>query len=124
MIRAPNIKRVAMIQGDSRVDKYRHLLYDWLGASRKTSNRFWQRMRDAGIEVCCFNPPRLDEPLGWLSRDHRKVLIVDCQVGFVTGLCIGDAWVGDPARRLDPWRDTGVEVRGPVVADLEAAFAG
>jgi cardiolipin synthase len=32
-------------------------------------------------------------------------------------------WTGDLTRRLDPWRDTGVEVRGPAVADVEAAFA-
>src|SRR5262249_18356498 len=41
----------------------------------------------------------------------------------VTGLCVGQAWVGNPARHLDPWRDTGIEVRGPAVADVEAAFA-
>ena len=40
-----------------------------------------------------------------------------------TGLCVGQAWVGEPARNLDPWRDTGIEVRGPAVADIEAAFA-
>jgi cardiolipin synthase len=31
-------------------------------------------------------------------------------------------WVGDPARGIEPWRDTGVEVRGPAVADFEEAF--
>jgi cardiolipin synthase len=61
--------------------------------------------------------------LGWLSRDHRKTIVVDSAVAFVTGLCVGQAWVGEPSRRLDPWRDTGIEVRGPAVADIEAAFA-
>src|SRR5690606_16735736 len=60
---------------------------------------------------------------GWLSRDHRKMLVVDGEVGFVTGLCVGDAWIGDPARGIEPWRDTGVEIRGPAVAQLERAFA-
>src|SRR5205814_2083320 len=41
----------------------------------------------------------------------------------VTGLCVGRAWVGDRARDLDPWRDTGVELHGPAVADVEDAFA-
>jgi cardiolipin synthase len=31
-------------------------------------------------------------------------------------------WAGDPARRIDPWRDTGVEIRGPAVAEIERAF--
>jgi cardiolipin synthase len=99
------------------------LLYDWLGALGHASRRFWRRLRDAGVEVRCFNPPRFDSPLGWLSRDHRKMLAVDGRVAFATGLCVGQRWVGDPARGLEPWRDTGVEIRGPAVADLERAFA-
>src|SRR6185295_14253094 len=53
----------------------------------------------------------------------RKLLSIDRTVAFVTGLCVGQAWVGDPARGVAPWRDTGVELRGPAVADCEAAFA-
>jgi cardiolipin synthase len=99
------------------------LIYDWLGALGATSRKFWRPLREAGVEVRCFNPPRLDSPFGWLSRDHRKTLVVDGRVGFVTGLCVGRMWVGYPERKIEPWRDTGVEVRGPAVADIEAAFA-
>ena len=99
------------------------LLYDWMGAFGKTSRRFWNRLRGAGVEVRCYNPPRLDDPLGWLSRDHRKCLVVDGEVAFVSGLCVGRAWEGDPARGVAPWRDTGVEVRGPAVADIARTFA-
>ena len=70
-----------------------------------------------------YNPPRLSSPLGWISRDHRKTLIVDGAIGFVTGLCVGRTWVGDPARNIAPWRDTGVEIRGPAVAEIARAFA-
>jgi cardiolipin synthase A/B len=99
------------------------LVYDWMGALGNTSRRFWKRLREGGVDVRCYNPPRLDEPLGWLSRDHRKCLVVDGDVAFVTGLCVGQAWEGDPARGLAPWRDTGVELRGPVVAEVARAFA-
>jgi cardiolipin synthase len=99
------------------------LLYDWLGAVGKTSARFWSSLREAGVEVRCFNPLRLSSPLGWVRRDHRKSLIADGRIGFITGLCVGDAWVGDPARGIAPWRDTGIEVRGPAVAEIEHAFA-
>ena len=100
-----------------------HVLYDWLGGFGKTSRAFWNRLRADGVDVRCFNPPRFDQPLGWLSRDHRKLIVVDGAVAFVTGLCIGQPWVGDPGRGLDPWRDTGIELRGPAVADCEEAFA-
>jgi cardiolipin synthase len=98
------------------------LVYDWLGALGKTPRRFWAALRGAGVEVRCFNPFRPGSPLGWVHRDHRKCLVVDGQVGFITGLCVGDAWVGDPARGVAPWRDTGIEIRGPAVAEIERAF--
>jgi cardiolipin synthase len=99
------------------------LVYDWLGSAGKTSLAFWERLRAGGVEVRCYNPPRLSSPLGWLSRDHRKLVSVDGRVGFVTGLCVGREWIGEPERRVEPWRDTGVEIRGPAVAELERAFA-
>jgi cardiolipin synthase len=69
-----------------------------------------------------FNPPRLSSPLGWLSRDHRKTIVVDGELGFVSGLCLSERWLGNPKRRLEPWRDTGIAIRGPAVAALEQAF--
>lgn len=99
------------------------LIYDWLGALGRTSRGFWERLRSAGVEVRCFNPPQLHHPLSWVSRDHRKMIAVDGRAGFVTGLCIGQMWAGYPERGIPPWRDTGVLVRGPAVADIERAFA-
>ncbi|HEY6401897.1 MAG TPA: phospholipase D-like domain-containing protein [Blastocatellia bacterium] len=99
------------------------LIYDWMGAFNSTSNKFWRRLRDAGIDARCFNPPRFDSPFGWLGRDHRKMLAIDGRVGFVSGLCVGLMWVGDPRAGIEPWRDTGIEIRGPAVAELERAFA-
>jgi cardiolipin synthase len=98
------------------------LLYDWLGALGKTPSRYWEALRSAGIEVRCFNPFRPWRPLGWVQRNHRKSLVVDGRIGFITGLCVGDEWVGDPTQGVAPWRDTGIEVRGPVVAEIERAF--
>ena len=99
------------------------LLYDWLGAFGKTSSRFWHKLREAGVEVRCVNPFQFSSPFGWVNRDHRKMLAVDSHVAFVTGLCVGKMWVGDPEKGIEPWRDTGVEIRGPAVADIEYAFS-
>ncbi|HLV00391.1 MAG TPA: phospholipase D-like domain-containing protein [Acidobacteriota bacterium] len=99
------------------------LIYDWMGSLWKASRQFWNSLRSAGAEVRCYNPPRIDSPLGWLARDHRKMLTVDGQIGFITGLCVGKMWVGDPANGVEPWRDTGVEIRGLAVSEIEKAFA-
>jgi cardiolipin synthase len=100
------------------------VVYDWLGCFSRTPGAYWSRLRAGGVEVRCYNPPQLSSPLGWLSRDHRKMLAVDGRTAFVTGLCIGREWGGQPERKLEPWRDTGIEIRGPAVAELDHAFAG
>lgn len=97
-------------------------LYDWLGCLRTASRGYWDRLRQAGVEVRAFNPPSLDSPLGWVSRNHRKSLCVDDRIAFVSGLCIGRMWAGDPSRGTAPWRDTGVQVSGPAVAEVVRAF--
>lgn len=99
------------------------VVYDWLGSLTRSSRRMWSELEAAGAEVRAFNPPRADSPFGWLNRDHRKTLVVDAEVGYVSGLCVGRPWTGDPARGVEPWRDTGLELRGPAVADLEWAFS-
>jgi cardiolipin synthase len=99
------------------------LIYDWMGGLGKTSRKFWNRLRAGGVEVRCYNPPRFDSPFGWISRDHRKMIAVDGKVAFVTGLCVGNDWVGYPDRGIPPWRDTGIEICGPAVAEVERAFA-
>ena len=97
------------------------VLYDWLGTWG--AGGLWPELRKAGAEVRCFNPPRVDSPLGWLSRDHRKSIVVDGQIGYVGGLCVSSRWLGDEAKGIEAWRDTGIEIRGPAVADLQEAFS-
>jgi cardiolipin synthase len=96
---------------------------DWAGCLGESRSAFWTPLRDAGGEVRIFNPPRLGEPFGWVSRDHRKLLVVDGVHGFLSGVCISAKWLGDASRNVPPWRDTGVVLHGPAVVELEAAFA-
>ena len=99
------------------------VVVDWMGCFGQSRHGFWAPLRAAGGEVRVYNPPQLGQPFGWLSRDHRKSLSVDGVTGFLSGVCISEKWLGDPERGVPPWRDTGVALRGPVVAELEDAFA-
>jgi cardiolipin synthase len=107
----------------ARRDVRVRVLYDWLGCLGEGAGRILRQVAAAGAEVRAFNPPRLDRPLAWLTRDHRKAIAIDGRVAFVSGLCVSDRWVGDARRGSEEWRDTGVELRGPSVADVERAFA-
>lgn len=113
---------VAALAGKAREGVRVRVIYDWLG-SLAAGEALLRPVREAGGQVRAFNRPRLSSPLGWLARDHRKMLAVDGRIGFVTGLCVSGKWLGDPARSIPPWRDTGVEIRGPAVAGIEEAFA-
>jgi len=99
------------------------VLRDWLGCLGNSPARFWKPLLAAGGQVRTYNPPGLPGSGSWLSRDHRKSLIVDADVGFVSGVCVSGKWLGDAARGIPPWRDTGVVLRGPVLHELVKAFA-
>lgn len=97
------------------------VLHDWLGCWA-TPRRYWRPLREAGVHVRAFNPPALalGDPLGALQRDHRKLVAVDGCRAFVGGFCVGDEWTGTATRA--PWRDTGVEIRGPAAWAAAQAF--
>jgi cardiolipin synthase len=108
-----------------------HLIYDSIG-SLGTPREYFDRLREAGVQVCEFNPVRgrLDKVN---NRDHRKILVVDGRVAFTGGINISKTYASGSAvtrrkaldaeaKTQDGWRDTQVMVRGPVVAQLQRLF--
>lgn len=78
-------------------------------------------MRDAGVHVRRFRPPRPWRPWRMDHRTHRKILVCDGVVGFTGGVGIASEWEGD-ARNPDEWRETHVRLEGPAVDGLSGAF--
>ena len=97
------------------------LLTDWLG-SRGLGRRLAAELRAAGVELRRFNPPRYLDILGNVARDHRKLIVTDTNTAIIGGLCIGDEWAGDAERSVPPWRDTALQLDGPVAMALDHAF--
>lgn len=77
------------------------------------------RLKELGCESHLFRPLPADENL---ARNHRKLVIVDGKVGLTGGVCVQDEWLGE-ARNEKEWRDTNVRVEGPVVSQMQQAFA-
>lgn len=98
------------------------VMRDWIGCIGQSRASFWQPLLDAGGEVRAFRPFRITRPFEAVHRDHRKSLVVDAEVGFISGLCVSSVWLGDAERGIAPWRDTGVAIRGPAIAALIDAF--
>ena len=110
------------------------LIYDSVG-SINAPKAFFQRLVDGGVTVLEFNPINpLTAKKGWAvnQRDHRKLLIVDGQTAFLGGINISSVYSGGsfsarskqrPAGR-PPWRDTHLQVEGPVVGEFQKLFLG
>ena len=109
-----------------------NLIYDSVG-SMITPKAFFQRLMDNGIKVLEFNPINpLTAKKGWEvnQRDHRKLLIVDGQSAFLGGINISSVYSGGSFSRRSlqlpegslPWRDTHLQVEGPVVGEFQKLF--
>ncbi|MBK7469900.1 MAG: cardiolipin synthase [Betaproteobacteria bacterium] len=109
-----------------------NLIYDSVG-SMKTPKAFFQRLTDGGVKVLEFNPINpLTAKVGWdvNQRDHRKLLVIDGRTAFIGGINISSVYSGGSfshasARRPDgsqPWRDTHLQVDGPVVSEFQKLF--
>ena len=98
-----------------------HILLDFIG-SQKMEESLLDEMRRSGVEIMKYHP------ITWYTidrvnnRTHRKLLVVDGKVGFTGGVGIADDWSGH-AQDPDHWRDTHYRVEGPVVPQMQAAFA-
>lgn len=97
------------------------LLLDGFG-SRLIEKDQLDLMVEAGVEVAWFRKPLYLSPLKQNHRCHRKVLVIDERTAFTGGVGIAEEWCGD-ARNEHEWRDTHVQVSGPAVDGLAAAFA-
>lgn len=97
------------------------VVYDWFG-SFATRRKLWRYLREAGVEVRSFNPPKLLDAFNNLSRNHRKLVVADGVRAVTGGLCIGDEWVGNAAKGIMPWRDTAIEIRGPAATAMDQGF--
>ncbi len=80
------------------------------------------RLERGGVSVEFFLPPRWYTLHKLNNRMHRRLLIVDGEMGFAGGVGIADVWTGD-AQDPEHWRETHLRVEGPAVRDILAGFA-
>jgi len=97
-----------------------HVLLDWQGSDKMDASHL-SMMEEAGVQVKKFHKPKWYNLARMNNRTHRKVLVVDGQVGFTGGVGIADQWNGN-AQDPQHWRDTHFRVEGPVVAQMQAVF--
>ena len=96
------------------------LIYDDVGSWR-VKKSFFERMRNAGIDVHAFMPVKFPAFTSKVNyRNHRKLCVIDGTVGFIGGMNIALRYVKGTPRQ--PWRDTHLCVRGGAVYALQCSF--
>ena len=109
-----------------------NLIYDSVGGFN-TPKLFFERLMQAGVAVLEFNPINpLAAKGAWLlnQRDHRKILLVDGRVAILGGINISSVYAsgsalrraGKPSTNHVEWRDTDIQLEGPVVAEFQKLF--
>ena len=97
------------------------LLHDDAG-SRALSRSFIKRLRAANIQVESFFPPKIPKVnLKINFRNHRKLAIIDGQIGYIGGFNIGDEYLGK-SEKFGYWRDTHLRIQGDAVKMMQIRF--
>src|ERR1700722_8830883 len=126
---------VGQMFADALIERQRHgvqvnLEYDSLG-SFGTPKRFFDRLQQNGVAVLEYrpvNPFAAKLPWSFSHRNHRKMLVVDGRVAFTGGINISEVYAsgvgsGGSGGSMEYWRDTDIELEGPVVAEVQKLFA-
>jgi cardiolipin synthase len=97
------------------------VLADSYGA-KELPDSYWQRLKNAGVQVLFFNPFSGRSPLDYLRRNHRKLLVVDQTIAMVGGAGISDLWDGKDGKSEQPWYDFEIKWQGDAVGMLTGFF--
>ena len=97
------------------------LLYDDIGCMATLPGDYTKRLRKMGIDAHKFNKviPRMT--VAYNNRDHRKILVVDGQVGYTGGINLADEYINHIVR-FGHWKDGGVRLEGRAVKALTRLF--
>lgn len=80
-----------------------------------------EALRAVGGKVETFRPPTLGKLNRFHRRTHRRAIVMDGKTAFTGGMAVGDKWLGN-ANTPEHWRDTMVEVTGPLATTIQSAF--
>lgn len=97
------------------------VIYDDVGSWGMTRD-FLRQLRNAGVQIYPFLPVRFHQFANKANyRNHRKIAVIDGEIGFVGGLNFADRYL-DGVPKIGIWRDTHLKVEGEAVTSLQVIF--
>ncbi len=98
-----------------------YFLYDGIG-SHALPRGYIEELRKGGVEINVFGVRRFRNRFLLNFRNHRKIVLVDGQRAYIGGHNVGVEYLGEKMR-LSPWRDTHIELEGPILAQIQRSFS-
>ena len=98
-----------------------YFLYDGIG-SHALDRRYIDTLRAGGVQIKAFSIRRFLNRFQLNFRNHRKIVVVDGVRAFIGGHNVGVEYLGEKPP-LSPWRDTHIELRGPVIGQIQHTFS-
>lgn len=97
------------------------LIYDDMGCIVTLPHHYAEKLERLGIKTCVFNPfvPVLSSKFN--NRDHRKIVVIDGNVGFTGGVNLADEYI-NIYPKYGHWKDSGVLIKGEAVWNLTVMF--
>lgn len=97
------------------------LLYDDIGCMTTLPGNYDKKLRKEGIQTRIFSKLLGKANNEFNNRSHRKILIIDNQVGYTGGINIADEYINQK-KKYGHWKDGGVRLSGEAVAELTKLF--
>lgn len=97
------------------------MMYDDIGSISKVPMSFYLKVKQSGIKVMAFNPLTPIVSLIYNNRDHRKMLIIDGNIGYSGGYNLADEYINE-AERFGHWKDSGIRLEGEGVWNYTLMF--
>ena len=97
------------------------IIFDDIGCNGTIPDNFVRQMKKAGIKAYPFHPitPILSNIIN--NRDHRKIVVIDHQIGYTGGMNLADEYANDK-KRFGYWKDTMIKIEGEGIKDLIVTF--
>ena len=97
------------------------VIYDDIGSLQTLPYKYYEEVRKRGIRCAVFNPFRPVLSIRLNNRDHRKIVVIDGNVGFTGGINLADEYINVKSPH-GHWKDTAVILRGEAVRNLTVMF--
>lgn len=97
------------------------VVYDDIGCMTTLPGNYYRKLEKIGIKATPYSRLRVQADNEFNNRNHRKIMVIDGQIGYTGGINLADEYI-NKVERFGYWKDTLVRLDGEAVNELTALF--